>query len=47
MANEVVPYNPKEEGVVVYRTADNTLQLDVQLADETVWLNVQQMTVLF
>lgn len=47
MANEVVPYNPKEDSVVVYRTADNTLQLDVQLADETVWLTQQQMTVLF
>lgn len=47
MANEVAPYNPKEESVVVYRTADNTLQLDVQLADETVWLTQQQMTVLF
>lgn len=47
MANEVVPYNPKEESVVVYCTADNTLQLDVQLADETVWLTQQQMTVLF
>ncbi len=47
MANEVVPYNPKEESVVVYRTADDTLQLDVQLADKTVWLTQQQMTVLF
>lgn len=47
MADKVVPYNPKEESVVVYRTADNTLQLDVQLADETVWLTQQQMTVLF
>lgn len=47
MTNEVVPYNPKEESVVVYRTADNTLQLDVQLADNTVWLTQQQMTVLF
>ena len=47
MANKVVPYNPKEESVVVYRTADNTLQLDVQLADETVWLTQQQMTILF
>ena len=47
MANEVAPYNPKEESVVVYRTADNTLQLDVQLADNTVWLTQQQMTVLF
>ncbi len=47
MTNEVVPYNPKEESVVVYRTADNMLQLDVQLADNTVWLTQQQMTVLF
>lgn len=47
MTNEVAPYNPKEESVVVYRTADNTLQLDVQLADNTVWLTQQQMTVLF
>ena len=47
MTDKVVPYNPKEESVVVYRTADNTLQLDVQLADETVWLTQQQMTVLF
>lgn len=47
MANEVASYSPKEESVVVYRTADNTLQLDVQLANETVWLTQQQMTVLF
>ncbi len=47
MTNEVAPYNPKEESVVVYRTADNTLQLDVQLADETVWLSVQQIAALF
>ena len=47
MANEIAPYNPKEESVVVYRTADNTLQLDVQLADNTVWLTQQQMTILF
>ena len=47
MANEAAPYTPKEESVVVYRTADNTLQLDVQLADETVWLSVQQIAALF
>ena len=47
MADEVIPYNPKEESVVVYRTADDTLQLDVQLADETVWLSVQQIAALF
>ena len=47
MANEIVPYNPNEEGVVIYRTDDNTLQLDVQVADETVWLTQQQMSMLF
>ena len=40
-------YHPNEDGVVVYRTEDNTLQLDVQLAEETVWLAQQQMSVLF
>ena len=47
MANEIVPYNPNGEGVVIYRTDDNTLQLDVQVADETVWLTQQQMSMLF
>ena len=40
-------YHPNEDGVVVYRTEDNTLQLDVQLAEETVWLAQQQIAVLF
>lgn len=47
MANEMVPCAPNEEGVVIYRTEDNTLQLDVQVADETVWLTQQQMAELF
>lgn len=47
MANEIVPYNPNEEGVVIYRTDDNTLQLDVQVSEETVWLTQQQMASLF
>ena len=47
MTNEIIPSNPKAEGVVVYRTEDNTLQLDVQLANETVWLSQQQMASLF
>ena len=46
-ASEITPYNPGEENVVVYRTEDNTLELDVQLADETVWLTQQQMAELF
>ena len=40
-------YHPNKDGVVIYRTEDNTLQLDVQLAEETVWLAQQQMAVLF
>ena len=28
-------YHQNEDGVVVYRTEDNTLQLDIQLAEET------------
>ena len=40
-------YHQNEDGVVVYRTEDNTLQLNVQLAEETVWLAQQQMAVLF
>ena len=40
-------YHQNEDGVVVYHTEDNTLQLDVQLAEETVWLAQQQMAVLF
>ena len=47
MADEIVPYDSKAESVVVYRTEDNTLQLDVQLANETVWLSQQQMASLF
>lgn len=47
MKDEIVPYNQNEEGVVIYRTDDNTLQLDVQVANETVWLTQQQMSMLF
>ena len=37
----------KEKNVVVYRSADNAVQLDVQLAEETVWLTQKQMAQLF
>lgn len=47
MVNDVSPYNSAENNIVVYRTDDNTLQLDVQLAEETVWLSQQQMVALF
>ncbi len=47
MANELALYNPTDESVVVYQSEDGTLQLDVQLSDETVWLTQQQMAMLF
>ncbi len=47
MANEIVPYDSKAESVVVYRTEDNTLQLDVKVANDTVWLTQQQIADLF
>ena len=47
MSKEIETYNPTEESVVVYRSADNAVQLDVQLADESVWLTQKQMAMLF
>ena len=46
MTNEMMTYGA-EENVVVYRSADNAVQLDVQLAEETVWLTQKQMAGLF
>ena len=46
MSKEIETYNPKED-VVVYRSADDAVQLDVQLAEETVWLTANQMAMLF
>lgn len=45
MANEIKTYG--DENVVVYRSADNAVQLDVQLAEDTVWLTTGQMAILF
>ena len=46
MANEIETYGG-EENVVVYRSADNAVQLNVQLTEETVWLTTGQMAILF
>ena len=46
MSKVIQTYNPTED-VVVYRSEDNTVQLDVQLAEDTVWLTQQQISVLF
>ena len=46
MTKEIQTYNPTED-VVVYRSEDDSVQLDVQLAEETVWLTQQQISALF
>lgn len=46
MAEEIQTYNPTED-IVIYRSEDNTVRLDVQLAEETVWLSQRQMALLF
>lgn len=47
MDKELTIYQPSEDSVVVYRSNDGLLQLDVQLAIETVWLNLNQIVELF
>lgn len=47
MSKEVQIYGQPNKSVVIYRSADNTVQLDVQLAEETVWLSQKQMAQLF
>ena len=47
MSKKIEKYNPSDESVVIYRSADNAVRLDVQLADETVWLTQAQMAMLF
>ncbi len=48
MSESIQTYNNiAEESIVVYRSADNAVQLDVQLADETVWLTQAQMAELY
>ena len=47
MANEIIPYDSNAENVVVYRTDDNSIQLQVKLEHESVWLTQDQMAMLF
>ena len=39
--------NTSDDSIVVYKSSDGVVQLDVQLADETVWLTLNQLAVLF
>ena len=47
MANVVTMYGSSNESVVVYRSEDGTLKLDVQLKEESVWLTQEQIATLF
>ena len=40
-------YQPSDESIVVYKSNDGIVQLDVQVADETVWLTFDQLAMLF
>ena len=39
--------NNHEKSVIIYRSEDGTIQLEVQLYNNTVWMNRQQMATLF
>ena len=47
MEGEIALYQPNGENVVVYRTEDGTLKLEVRVDEETVWLTQQQLAQLF
>lgn len=40
-------YQPSDESIVVYKSNDGIVQLDVQVSDETVWLTLDQLALLF
>ena len=46
---KVLDMTPNENRgeIIIYRAADNTVQLDVRMEQETVWLNLNQMALLF
>lgn len=47
MEHELTNYQPTEKSVVIYRSKDGTIQLEVQLYNNTVWMNRQQLATLF
>lgn len=46
MSQDIATYS-QDESIVVYQSEDNTLRLDVQFANETVWLTQEQISILF
>lgn len=47
MNSDLTIYQPSDESIVVYKSNDGIVQLEVQLANETVWLTLDQMAELF
>lgn len=47
MNSDLTLYQPSGESIVVYKSNDGIVQLEVQLASETVWLTLDQMAELF
>lgn len=50
MDNQVVlsaDNQQSEKSVIIYRSEDGTIQIEVQLYNDTVWMNRQQMATLF
>ena len=37
----------EQQNILIYQNNDGTVKLDVHLQDESVWINRQQMAVLF
>ena len=47
MNSDLTIYQPSDESIVVYKSNDGIVQLEVQLANETVWLTLSQLAILF
>ena len=47
MNEKIALYQPEDNSVIVYKSDDDSLRLDVQLSEETVWLTQMQMVELF
>lgn len=47
MNSNLTIYQPSDESIVVYKSNDGVVQLEVQLANETVWLTLSQLALLF
>ena len=47
MNSDLTKYQSSDESIVVYNSNDGVVQLEVQVANETVWLTLDQMSELF